>query len=121
MNTAVQDAASGIKTAIESSVSAVNTFLNTTISGLNDVLSIVGKSISTVTVAQPDLSALNNVTLPTTFEDGLLALNSSLPTLNDFKQKMNELIELPFEALRQEINNSVCCATRTPYPQPSSH
>ena len=54
----------------------------------------------------PALSALENVTIPTSFEDSLIRLNSSLPTLNELRDKINNIIEIPFEALKQEINET---------------
>lgn len=106
MNTAVREAAQGIQTAIEASISGINTFLSTTISAFNDALSLIGQSITVPTIAQPDLSALNNVSLPTSFEDGLLKLNSSLPTLDELRKKLDDLILLPFDALQKDINQS---------------
>jgi len=54
----------------------------------------------------PALDSLENVTIPTSFEDSLIRLNSSLPTLNDLRDKINNIIEIPFEALKKEINET---------------
>lgn len=39
----------------------------------------------------PSLDALQNVTLPTTFQDALVSLNNSLPTLDQLKQEVENL------------------------------
>ena len=62
-----------------------------------------------ITVPQfsiPSLTSLQNVSIPTGFEDTLIQLNSSLPTLSELKDKMNSIIEIPFQALKNEINET---------------
>jgi hypothetical protein len=54
----------------------------------------------------PSLSALENVTVSTGFEDSLIKLNMTLPTLAELKEKLDELISVPFEALKKEINET---------------
>ena len=54
----------------------------------------------------PSLTALQNVTIPSTFESALLTLNKSLPDLSELKAKMNSIIDTPFELLITEINNT---------------
>jgi hypothetical protein len=39
----------------------------------------------------PSLAALQNVTLPTDFQDALTKLNSSLPTFQDIKDKLEAM------------------------------
>lgn len=38
--------------------------------------------------------------------DGLNKLNGTLPTLAELKTKMDDLIKLPFEKVKEEINES---------------
>lgn len=102
----IQAAGTGIKSVIEASISGVNDFISTALGGVNDVLSLIGQSIKIPTIGQPDLSALDNVTLPSSFEQGLVNLNSSLPTLDELRTKMDEIIQGPFEKLKVEINSS---------------
>lgn len=108
LNTAVEDVASAIAATIKGSIDVVNTFLSTSITALNDVLAVIGQSITVPVVAQPDLSALSNVTLPSSFESALLSLNSSLPTLDALRTEVNALIETPFESLKADVNSSKC-------------
>jgi hypothetical protein len=49
---------------------------------------------------------LANVSIPTTFEDDLRRLNSSLPTLEEFKDILEDLIAVPFDKLKGEMNES---------------
>jgi hypothetical protein len=117
LNTAVEDVASAIETAIKSSVDVINTFLSTSIAALNDLLAVIGQSITVPVVAQPDLSALSNVTLPSSFESALLSLNSSLPTLDELWTEVNALIETPFETLKADVNSSEWAVTESRYSQ----
>ena len=54
----------------------------------------------------PSLSALENVTIPTTFESSLITLNNSLPSLSDLKARVDSIVNTPFELLKAEINNT---------------
>ena len=80
MNKAIGAVAGGIRTAIQDAVQGVNDII-TKIPGV--------KGISV-----PDLSALQNVTLPQDFTDALTNLNNSLPTLSDLKSKVDDLYVL---------------------------
>ena len=42
-------------------------------------------------ISVPSLSALENVTLPSDFEDALEKLNSSLPTLDQIRESIESL------------------------------
>lgn len=66
----------------------------------------MGADLSVPNINIPSLDFLANVTIPTGFEDSLLRLNDSLPTLGELRDKMNELINTPFEALKSEINET---------------
>ena len=73
---------------------------------LQSVTSKVDISISVPQFTIPSLDALANVTIPTTFEDSLIKLNTSLPSLTDLKQKLDDLIDTPFQLLIKEINQT---------------
>ncbi|KAE8244820.1 hypothetical protein A4X13_0g6229 [Tilletia indica] len=72
----INSASQGIKSAVHS----VNTVISSALPGVNDVLHIVGKPVSVPQIGVPDLTALDNVRLPTFFEDGLIVLNNSILT-----------------------------------------
>ncbi|CAD6889871.1 unnamed protein product [Tilletia caries] len=103
----INAASQGIKSAVEASVSGVNTAISTSLAGVNDVLHVIGKSVNVPQIDVPSLDALDNVRLPTFFEDGLIALNNTIPTLDQIKDKMNAVIALPLETLRTNVNNTV--------------
>ncbi|KAJ7257964.1 hypothetical protein B0H12DRAFT_465667 [Mycena haematopus] len=100
LNVVVEAAASGIRTAIQDSVGAAN-------SAIQGLASVAGKfGISIPTLSVPDLSSLENVTLPQSFTDSITALNNSLPTFNEFKQIIDQFIDTPFELLKADINDT---------------
>lgn len=63
-------------------------------------------NISVPELSVPSLSALENVQIPTDFEDSLVRLNSTLPTLAELKEKMAEVLAIPFDRLKVEINET---------------
>jgi hypothetical protein len=54
----------------------------------------------------PSLSNLENVQIPTGFEDSLVRLNSTLPSLSEIQDKMAEIMAIPFDRLKAEINET---------------
>ncbi|KAJ7173748.1 hypothetical protein C8R46DRAFT_991645 [Mycena filopes] len=100
LNVVVQAAASGIRTAIQDTVSGANSVLQ----GLGKAASLLHITIPTISV--PDLSALENVTLPQSFTDSITALNNSLPTFDELKQTVEKFIDTPFELLKADINET---------------
>lgn len=80
---------SGIRTSIQSDVSSANSAISSAISAINKVNPFGNISVPQLSV--PSLDALQNVTLPTDFEDALNKLNASLPTVSDLKDKIDAL------------------------------
>lgn len=54
----------------------------------------------------PQLSALENVTLPNTLVEGLKKLNATFPTLDEFRSSLDSLISHPIEELRSSVNST---------------
>ncbi|KAN0065230.1 plasma membrane fusion protein prm1 [Thecaphora frezii] len=104
---AVHEAAQGIRAAIQASIEGANSLLSSTVSGINAIVSVFGQHVTAPTIEVPSLDALNNITLPHAIEDSLLQINSSLPTLDDLRQKMDALISGPFETMKAEINDTI--------------
>lgn len=104
---AVTSTAQTVRSAIQAAISDVNSAISTAVDGVNDIIGVFGQSIKAPQFTIPSLDALNNITIPTTFEDSLRNLNSSLPTLVDLKQKMDTLIETPFDKLKTDINGTI--------------
>ncbi|AAW44262.2 plasma membrane fusion-related protein, putative [Cryptococcus deneoformans JEC21] len=103
---AVTDTLNSVRSNIQDDIGDANDIIQTAVSAINRVTTLVNLNISVPEFSIPALSFLQNVTIPTTFEDGLITLNSSLPTLTDLKKKMDEIIDTPFEALISEINST---------------
>ena len=68
----------------------------------------------------PNLHFLDNVAIPDSFLQTLVSFNESLPTLDELKEKMNGVIAIPFEALREEIATNLGNVTvdRSAFPVP---
>ncbi|GAA5998907.1 pheromone-regulated protein PRM1 [Rhodotorula paludigena] len=104
----VTDAMQGLRSTIQSAVSGVNSAIDNTV-GLIDKIPGVDFDIPQIDV--PELSALENVTLPDTLVNALRDLNSSIPTLDEFRAGLDSLISTPIEALRGEINGTLANST----------
>ncbi|KAI0339855.1 hypothetical protein BDW22DRAFT_1399493 [Trametopsis cervina] len=116
LNNAVGAAANGIRSAIQGSIDAANTVID-------KALSIIPGAPSPK-IPVPDLSSLQNVTLPPDFENALVKLNNSLPTLSDLKSKIDDIIDTPFELVKKDINDTFAGLTfdanTLPVPQQNS-
>ena len=73
---------------------------------LQSVTSVLGVNISVPEFSIPELSSLENVTIPTTFEDSLIKLNNSMPNLDELRTMLNDLVDTPFEDLKASINTT---------------
>lgn len=60
-------------------------------SAINKVTSIVNVNLNVPQFSIPSLNSLANVTLPTDFEDALIKLNSSIPTLDQLRDGLDAL------------------------------
>lgn len=84
---------------------------------------VVGSSINIPQFTIPSATQLSNIQIPTTFEDQLKSLNSSIPTLQDLREKLDSLIAVPFQLVKKEINDTFIAsqgsfiATPLPVPQ----
>ncbi|KAH9858670.1 hypothetical protein C2E23DRAFT_880127 [Lenzites betulinus] len=95
---------SSIRTSIQSDVSSANSAIQTAIGAINKINPFGNISVPQFSI--PSLSALQNVTLPTDFEDSLKKLNSSLPSLSDLKDKVDSIVDTPFELVKKDINDT---------------
>jgi hypothetical protein len=80
---------SGLRTSIQNDISNANSVITTAINAINKV-NPFGK-INPPQITVPSLDALQNVTLPASFEQALTSLNNTLPTFNDLKQKIESV------------------------------
>ena len=77
----------GLRTSIQNDISSANSAIKTAIDAINKVNPFSDISVPQISV--PSLDALQNVTLPTDFQDALLKLNASIPSVSDLKDKVN--------------------------------
>ncbi|KAI0358490.1 hypothetical protein OH77DRAFT_1435078 [Trametes cingulata] len=104
VNSFLQSTFSGLRTNIQNDVSAANSVIKSAIDAINKVNPFGDISVPQLSI--PSLDALQNVTLPTDFEDALKKLNSSLPSLSDLKDKVDSIVDTPFELLKKDINDT---------------
>ncbi|EJT97254.1 hypothetical protein DACRYDRAFT_84813 [Dacryopinax primogenitus] len=97
---------SAIGTNIANDVSAAQSAVNSAFSVINEGLSFLPGSPQIPQISLPSLAELGNVTIPTDFENSLISLSNSLPTLSTLKDMLTELIDTPFQDVIQDINNT---------------
>ena len=85
----MQAAANGIRTSIQNDVSTANSAIQGVVDAANKV-NPFGK-INAPQINAPNLDSLQNVTLPADFQDALTKLNSSLPSLQELKDKVEQV------------------------------
>ncbi|KAG8965938.1 plasma membrane fusion protein prm1 [Tulasnella sp. 419] len=115
----IENTLSGLRTTIQEQVQNANSVIAAAVNGINqaipDFLNI------DLTVPQFDIPALNglqNVQLPTTIQDGLTNLNSTIPTVDDIREKLDAIIAVPFDNLKKEINGSFSTIKYSPVALP---
>ncbi|KDQ12047.1 hypothetical protein BOTBODRAFT_57109 [Botryobasidium botryosum FD-172 SS1] len=106
ISTAVTSSINAIRSSIQSEVAAANSVISSAVSAINKVTSIVNVNLNVPQSTIPSLTLLQNVTIPADFENSLLKLNSSLPTLSELRDVVNSIIETPFTTLKVDINNT---------------
>ncbi|CAG8652322.1 14823_t:CDS:2, partial [Acaulospora colombiana] len=90
-----------IKSNIDNDIGKINSELNS----IRGAPSLIGVQIPTVSI--PSADALNQFDLPTNLITGVTALNNSIPTMADIESKLDSLISVPFDDLRNLINSSM--------------
>ncbi|KDQ55882.1 hypothetical protein JAAARDRAFT_692009 [Jaapia argillacea MUCL 33604] len=104
ISNAVTATLNGIRTNIQNDVAAANSVIQGAVSAINKVNPFGNINVPQFSI--PSLDALQNVTIPNDFESALVQLNASLPTFNDLKQKLEAIIDTPFEAVKADINQT---------------
>ncbi|KAL4871664.1 plasma membrane fusion protein prm1 [Aspergillus spectabilis] len=103
LNSTVKAIGDGIGDAVDTFEDTLNTFAE----GINGVASLFGSD----GVPQLDLSEyiedLENAQLPSSIDEGLNKLNSSVPTFDEVSEFVENIIRLPFGEVKQKINESM--------------
>ena len=68
--------------------------------------SLIGIDMSIPQFTIPELSRLSNVTIPNDFEQSLVRLNSTIPSLDELRSKLDSIISQPFSLLKSEMNST---------------
>ncbi|TDL26080.1 hypothetical protein BD410DRAFT_742528 [Rickenella mellea] len=100
----IQSSLGSIRTNIQNDVAAANSAISSAVGALNKVNPFGNINVPQFSI--PSLTALENVTIPTDFEDALVKLNASLPTIDQLKSAVTDFIDTPFELVKQEINET---------------
>jgi hypothetical protein len=104
LNNVIQSVSSGLRTSIQNDISSANSAINTAIDAINKINPF--SKITPPQITVPSLDALQNVTLPTSFQQTLTNLNNTLPTFNDLKQKIEAVCVSTF--LRPQTVSHMC-------------
>ncbi|KAF8134482.1 hypothetical protein EV363DRAFT_1323630 [Boletus edulis] len=117
-----------------SAVQEITSFLQSTLNNIasgikNDVTSVnsaIQSAVNSINKANPfgniqapqfnvsSLDSLSNIVIPTDFESALIQLNNSLPTVSSIKEAIQDLVDIPFEAIKADINNTFIGLTFDP-------
>ncbi|KAG7098393.1 hypothetical protein E1B28_000352 [Marasmius oreades] len=100
----IQNVANGLASSIQNDISSANNVIRGAIDSINNVNPF--SDITPPQIPVPNLDALTNFKFPTTLQDSLTNLNSTLPTFDDIKQKLEQIIDTPFELLKKDINDT---------------
>ncbi|EIN11614.1 hypothetical protein PUNSTDRAFT_83280 [Punctularia strigosozonata HHB-11173 SS5] len=100
----IENTFNGLRTSIQNDIETANSAINSTINAINKVNPF--SDIKAPQISVPSLTALENVTLPTDFEQSLESLNNSIPSFSEIKDKIESIIDTPFELLKKDINDT---------------
>ncbi|KAH8107963.1 hypothetical protein BXZ70DRAFT_1003383 [Cristinia sonorae] len=108
-----------LRTGIQNDIAKANSVIQSAVDALNKI-----NPFGDITVPQfdiPSLNGLQNVTLPSDFEAALTKLNSSLPTLDQLREKVESIVDTPFELVKKDINDTFAGITfdRSTLPVPA--
>ncbi|KAF8647151.1 hypothetical protein AX16_006982 [Volvariella volvacea WC 439] len=122
LNNLVRGVADGLRSTIQDSISGANRAIQEVVDLANRINPFGDIPVPRIEV--PNLNGLENVQLPSSFQDSLTRLNETLPTFGDLKDKIEEIISRPFDLVKQEINETFTGlnfdAQTLPVPQQSS-
>ncbi|KAF8639502.1 hypothetical protein AX17_001407 [Amanita inopinata Kibby_2008] len=104
LNSLVQNVANGLRTSIQNDIAKANDVIKSAIDAINKVNPFGNITPPQITV--PSLDGLQNIQLPSSFQDALTKLNDTIPSVDDLKQKIDTIIDQPFELVKADINNT---------------
>lgn len=102
----LQNAVNGLKSSIQGDIQAANSAIATAVNAINSVTKIVNVKLDVPQFSIPSLSGLDNIKIPTDLQDALTKLNSTLPTLDQLRDTVDNILAIPFNELKKEINET---------------
>ncbi|RXW22981.1 hypothetical protein EST38_g2857 [Candolleomyces aberdarensis] len=104
LNNVISTVTSGLRTSIQNDIAGANR----AISGAFDVINRINpfNDIEAPQIPAPNLDGLANIQIPGSFQESLVRLNETIPTVSSIKEKLEEIINTPFELLKKDINDT---------------
>ncbi|CAE6512245.1 unnamed protein product [Rhizoctonia solani] len=102
----LQNTVNGLKTSIQGDIQSANNAIASAVNAINSVTRIVNVKLDIPQFSIPALSGLDNIKIPTDLQDALTKLNSTLPTLDQLRDTVDNIIAIPFNELKKEINET---------------
>jgi hypothetical protein len=105
LNTTLGDIGEGLQDGIKGFQDGLNGFVGK----LNSIPQVFGGDDGTIPTLDvtSSLDRLNNLQLPSTLDQGLEKLNSSIPTFADVQKFTNDAIRLPFQEVKKLMNKTL--------------
>ncbi|KAF8444805.1 hypothetical protein L210DRAFT_3394754 [Boletus edulis BED1] len=108
----LQSTLNNIASGIKNDVTSVNSAIQSAVNSINKVNPFGNIQAPQFNVSS--LDSLSNIAIPTDFETALIQLNNSLPTVSSIKNAIQDLVDMPFEAVKADINNTFIGLTFDP-------
>lgn len=102
----LQNTVNGLKSSIQGDIQSANSAIASAVNAINSVTKIVNVKLDVPQFSIPALSGLDNIKIPTDLQDALTKLNSTLPTLDQLRDTVDNIIAIPFNELKKEINET---------------
>jgi len=107
---AANQAAAGAVTAANSVINAANAFINNIPQVCLPLVPCTPRPNPISTITPPtvsfDVNQIRNFNIPDTFQQQIIALNSSLPTLDQLRNRLDQLVGVPFNLVRSQMNTT---------------
>ncbi|KAH7340720.1 hypothetical protein B0J17DRAFT_652543 [Rhizoctonia solani] len=102
----LQNTVNGLKSSIQGDIQSANSAIASAVNAINSVTRLVNVKLDVPQFSIPALSGLDNIKIPTDLQDALTKLNSTLPTLDQLRDTVDNIIAIPFNELKKEINET---------------
>ncbi|KAL2823943.1 hypothetical protein BDW59DRAFT_91425 [Aspergillus cavernicola] len=102
LNSTIKSVGDGISDAVDGFEDTLNTFLDV----FNVAASLAGQEVPHLDLSEYT-DDLENAQLPSSIDEGLDKLNSSIPTFDEVSEFVENIIRTPFAEVKQKINESL--------------